>query len=518
MGRKEMRERTVVNRELYREKVKPFFNAMGWEMKTAALPPGAIIIVHSVTRSKIGGEREPVPESIVRDVIGGCLNETGADTEQEAVELTPLEKLTPINAHVYSEYLVPYFDRLRWTVERQHNEFGGVVITGARDEHGNSVSEDALVFAARKAMPGIAPPGMPANEKPDQSSPPDSGAALEQEVAESTPLDKLTPINAAGFLKRVKPYFDGLEWSLEYYVNEWDGVVVVGARDELDLLVDEDRLLHAVREALPGAAPPGLADVARDLDGAAKAFMDIPDYTKIREDPGNDGLMKEYADQRLTIHRDDLTETVKPAFVDRAWIYSGEHYGDGSVQIQAVVNKKQRVVSLETVCRILDDLDVRYDLKPRDADLETEERRKDSTEGTLPRLEFTPDEDLEIGERSPGEFDQDELDRQEAAEAAMKQEETEARKIAEQNVGGVLVSTDEDVMGLKAVYSPQTKRVTVELHLASNVIAVECSQAQFTNFFNCVEIAAAMLAEYETGNVEETTKDERCESEDNSGQ
>jgi len=485
-----MRKGTMVNGKLYREKVKPFFNAMGWEMKTTALPPEDNIIIHSVTRPKLGGGREPLPEIIVRDVVGGCLNETGADTEQEA--------------------------------------------------------------------------------------------------AESTLLENIAPISAVDFLMCVKPYFDGLEWTLSYRVTETGSVVVIDAVDRNRDKVDEDTLLDAVRGAAPGLVSPEIADGPRDADGAAKAFMDIPDYTKIREDPGNDGLMKEYADQRLTIHRDDLTETVKPAFVDRAWIYSGEHYGDGSVQIQAVVNKKQRVISLETVCRILDDLDVRYDLKPPEADLETEERNEVPIH-TFPRLENTSDEDLEIGERSQESSTRMDLIAKEAAAAIMKQKETEE---AEEGAGGVLVLeegeplfvkickyspetertnlsitigdniiflqcdfaqlrnfvastsnvwdaqrtadeesekakeptdsvlvlTDEDVMDLCAVYLPRTERVAVELHLASNVIAVECSQAQFTNFFNGAQIVVRMLAAYETGNTEEATKDERCESEDNSGQ
>lgn len=402
---------TMINAEKYRDKVRPFFNTMRWEAETTTLPPEDNIIVHSVMRPKIGGGRERVSEIAVKDVIDGCLNETGAAPEREAAEPTPLEKLIPINATIYSKYLAPYFDRLSWTVKCRLNEFGGVVITGARDEHGNLVNEDALVFAARKGMPCI--------------------------------------------------------------------------------------------------DPPGLADGTWDVDLGAEPFnmkipdsMEIPDYTKIREDPGNDRLMKEYAARQLTIHRYELTETVKPAFVDKGLIYSGEHYGDGSVQIQSVVNYYGIVIPLETVCGILDGLEIPYSVKPPEADLEIKERRKDPAEGSFPRVEFAPDEDIEIGERSPGEFDQDELDRQEAA-AVMEPEETEGEP------GRTLVLLDEEAMTLKGVYSPPTQRVSVELHLGSNIIVVDCTQAQFTNFFNGANVVCAMLAAYETKKTKETTEDER---------
>lgn len=200
-----------------------------------------------------------------------------------------------------------------------------------------------------------------------------------------------------------------------------------------------------------GATPPAQPG-SRPLPPLASPVFD---YTTLREDPENDRRIREYSEHMIVVKARDMVQVVKPNFAARGWVYGGNHYGDGSVAFQVVLDADDKVVAPADVLAALRQLQVPHgihDRRPEPRDEGVEDGRDDEQEGEDGR---------------PPSLDAAEAERQEAMDAAR---------------AGALRLEKGQEMHFKGVCDHATDVVELRLEIGDNVITVVSTYQQAKNF------------------------------------
>lgn len=153
--------------------------------------------------------------------------------------------------------------------------------------------------------------------------------------------------------------------------ERYSGQLELGVPEYLETLKTLEKSIAGEIKQLYGIPPEPPSD---KLPPQAKPISDrlrerahpIFDYTRLREDPVCADFLREYSDNTIIVSSSrDMTDTVKPDFATRAWIYAADHYGDGSVAINTVVDRRDNVVEPALVLDALNQLGVPYKIHRR---------------------------------------------------------------------------------------------------------------------------------------------------------
>lgn len=336
------------------------------------------------------------------------------------------------------------------------------------------------------------------------------------------------------FLRNVKPVFDVLGWTIGYSVTDAPpGEIMIHSlsdtgeatmpklvKDKFTRILDALALTHgAEREArevdilqmeerpkpiggklywhyagddcIP--APARLAEPGgRPLPPLRTPVFD---YSKLREDPENDRRIREYSDRMIMVGGREMVETVKPAFETRGWIYSGNHYGDGSVGFQVVLDGDDKVVAPTEVVAALRELCVHHRIHYRKSQAADEDVEDGSDDEEF--FARATEEELLPLEDQPVSLDAAEAERQEATEAAMEAEEgccvpgymapvsgreglesgprfipLEDLPSSQPDATGALRLKDDEEMHIRGEYIHATGEAEVRLQIGQNVVTV----------------------------------------------
>lgn len=279
----------------------------------------------------------------------------------------------------------------------------------------------------------------------------------------------------------------------------------------------------AIAAALPreSAPTPGPEPGTRPLPPLGPPVLD---YTRLRENPENDRRIREYSDHMIIVTSRYMVEVVKPHFAARGWLYGGNHYGDGSVGLQVVVDADDSVVAPATVLGVLMGLQVPHRIHHRQSMAEDGTARIIEDRVVQCGCEGYGDDEEPAEDRRPLSLDEAEEERQEEARAAMEAEEEKLEPgpqltsfqdvpCGQLDATGALQLEEGDEMHIRAVYIPGTDGAELRLEIGSNVITVVSSYKQAADLLVEAGYLAAQLMSDRQRNLEEAESDGGKESE-----
>ena len=312
-------------------------------------------------------------------------------------------------------------------------------------------------------------------------------------------------VDRAFFVRKVQPVLEPMGWTVNYAVTDSPaGYIVIhdisdtlehviapelrkkftsildalaaplndaGGKSHWHYATDEDRLQW--HETFVGAiAPvfrrefavtPPSEPVSRSLPSLKRPVFD---YTTLREDPENERRIREYSKNMIMVKSQDMVRVVKPAFAAGGWIYGGNHYGDGSVGLQVVLDEGDTVVAPDEVLKALQILKVPYSIR---------HRRPKATDEVV-----EDDYEYEVEDEEPG--------------AAPKL--TSCKDVfgsLPDPEAGLLVKEDENLRIYGVRHGDQAE---LRIEIAENIIIVESSYRQVQKFLiDAGTLVLAMTAE-----------------------
>lgn len=324
----------------------------------------------------------------------------------------------------------------------------------------------------------------------------------------------------------VAPFFQALRWKARRHTDPPEGATIIMEVGEEktgpEVFIDPAIIRETVgildalsegRQADPNAGLPGWVDlrkpgsvyqkqddwrVASEIPDSIRLkaaenegrepVKDLFDLQAIRADPEQNALLVEYQEQPLKLKAKDMVDVGKEAFLAKGWVYTGEHYGDGSLIIQTVLDSEDKVVPRPAVVSLLRDLNILVGEDLQVADL---------------------DHDLEAGEAAESSFfagvqvplSQEEEERlAEAAPGAHGEEEDKLPPAS-------LVLAEGQIFGIKAGLLAQSGRFDVDIKIGDNIVSVDCDPRQGLDFFrDCASIISNLLDRNVEDDQEKETK------------
>ena len=244
---------------------------------------------------------------------------------------------------------------------------------------------------------------------------------------------------------------------------------------------------------VPSEIPPEVSFAAEEAEKVEerKPADDVFDFQQFRADPEQLALLEEYEKAALTVSSRDMVDAGRDGFLERGWIYTGEHYGDGSIVIQVVLGKDDKIVPRSQVAYTLTDLSIRvgedFQENDLDHDLETGEVAESIPFDDIP--EAPTEGEVPHGAHLMGAEEEDEMLPRVVLEEGQK-------------------------FGVKTKAFKQSGRAVVSIEIASNIVTVDCDPRQALEFFrDCASIICNLLDSNVENQEKEAEQNEHTEGE-----
>ena len=351
-------------------------------------------------------------------------------------------------------------------------------------------------------------------------------------------------VDRAFFVRKVQPVLEPMGWTVNYAVTDSPaGYIVIhdisdtlehviapelrkkftsildalaaplndaGGKSHWHYATDEDRLQwHETGDGAIAPVPVFRQEFAvtppsePDKQPVPPQKRPVFDYITLRKDPENDRRIQEYSNTPIAVKSEDLVHLVKAEFAARGWIYSGTHYGGGSVELHVVLSADDKVVAPAEVLEALRHLGVPYTVGYRSQE---------------PADEVVEDdwEDEEEGEDGRVFLDAAEAERQETPQAAMEAEEEEPEigpgavlnqvvprftfiedaPGAQLDATGALRLEEGQKMHIEGVCDHASDAAELRLELGDNIITIVSSYRQTVEFLmEATNLACELMAE-----------------------